>query len=132
MLLLVGGIFAASGHGLLCLAVSIAFDLRQRTWRGLVAAASATPTRQVRDLYEASQLEVAEVTREDEDGAEVRFVVARLVWSDPSRPALLLVERPNAVDGLRRPIGSMGLDYRPAVRHWPRTRESIPRLYPGR
>jgi hypothetical protein len=40
------------------------------------------------------------------------------VWSDPSRPALPLVERPNALDGLRRPIGSTELDYRPAVRHW--------------
>jgi hypothetical protein len=117
VLLLVGGIFAASGHGLLFLAVSIAFDLRQRTWR---VVRGVWPLRRVEtgNLDEASNVEVAEETREGEDGAEVRFVVARLVCSDPSRPALLLVERPNALDGLRRPIGSMGLDYRPAVRHW--------------
>jgi hypothetical protein len=115
--LLVGGIFAASGHGLLFLAVSITVDLRQRTWR---VVRGVWPLRVVTsgDLDEASKVEVAEETREDEDGAEVRYVVARLVWSNPGRPALPLVERPNALDGLRRPIGSMRLDYRPAVRHW--------------
>ena len=91
--------------------------MRQRTSR---VVRGVWPLRRVRfgDLDEASKVEVAEETREVEDGAKVRYVVARLVWSDPTRPALPLVERPNALDGLRRPIGSMGLDYRPAVRHW--------------
>ena len=85
VLLIVGGIFAASGHGLLSLAVSITFDLRQRTWR---VVRGVWPLRSVKsgDLDEASKVAVAEETRTDEDGAEVRFVVARLVWSDPSRP----------------------------------------------
>jgi hypothetical protein len=115
--LIVGGIFAVSGHGLLFLAVSIAFDLRQRTWR---VVRGVWPFRFVKsgDLDEASKVVVSEDTRKDEDGAKVKFVVARLVWSDPSRPDLLLIERPNALDGLRRPTGSMRLDYRPAVRHW--------------
>jgi hypothetical protein len=115
--LIIGGLFAASGHGLLLAAVSITFDLRQRTWR---VVRGVWPLRSVKsgDLDEASKVAVAVETRTDEDGAEVRVVVARLVWSDPSRPDLLLIERPNTLDGLRRPIGSMGLDYCPAVRHW--------------
>jgi hypothetical protein len=115
--LIVGGIFAASGHGLLFGAVSIAFDLRQRTWR---VVRGVWPFRFVKsgDLDEASKVAVVEETREGEDGAVVRSVVARLVWSDPGRPPLLLTERPTALDGLRRPISSMSLDYRPAVRHW--------------
>jgi hypothetical protein len=116
-LLIVGGIFVVSGHGLLSLAVLIEFDLRQRTWR---VVRGGWPLWSVKsgDLDEASKVEVAEEACQDEDGAEVRYVVARLMWSDPSRPALPLVERPNALDGLRRPIGSTELDYRPAVRHW--------------
>jgi hypothetical protein len=116
-LLIVGGMFAAIGHGALLSTSSIAFDLRQHTWR-IVRGALPLRFRKSGSLEEIAKIAVAHEARSGDAEADYWFVVARLVWLDPSRPPLLLTERPNALDGLRSPMGSMSLDYRPAVLHW--------------
>ncbi len=104
VLVLVGGIFAAAGHGMLFQVTSVTFDILLRTWRvrrGIWPLRSDTTG----SLDEAGQVTLARETRDSGESGSYEVVVARLEWSVVDRPSLILTEG----------MISWGLDYGPAV-----------------